>query len=112
MFLINFKRHYMNRTKWLLSFCILLFTTIITANDIYHINGTVYKNVNNFKDLGDYFAFDHDGQSYSFPKHRIKRVNDDNGNIIYRLERLKAVKEGEDPKSLKYVFLRNNKEVA
>jgi len=86
--------------------------SFIKAQDIYHINGTTYKNVNNLKDLGNFFSFDHNGESYSFPKHRIKRIRSREGGNLYELENLRAEKEGEDPKSPNYIFLRNNKEIA
>ena len=84
----------------------------IFANDVYHTNGVTYKGVSHFKDLGEYFSFDHEGQSYSFPKHRIQRVDDNNGRNIYNLESLQAIKEGENPRSPNYIFLKNKKEVA
>lgn len=91
---------------------VLLSASAVFSQDVYHTNGTVYKNVNNLKDLDNFFSFDHGGESYSFPKHRIQRVIDREGRNMYELENLKAVKEGEDPKSPNYIFLRNDKEIA
>lgn len=90
---------------------LLVLTIAVNAQDVYHTNGNEYKNVQNLKDLGDFYSFDHGGQSYTFPKHRIKRISQ-NGENIYELQDLKAVKEGEDLRSRKYIFLRNGQEIA
>ena len=90
---------------------LIVLVSFLKAQDVYHINGTTYNNVNNLKDLDDFFSFDHNGESYSFPKHRIRRIHRD-GRNIYELANLKAVKEGEDPRSPNYIFYRNEREVA
>lgn len=97
--------------KKILTIILFIILTSVNAQDVFHTNGDEYKNVQNLKDLGDFFSFDHDGQSYTFPKHRIKRISD-NGRNIYELQNLKAVKEGEDLRSRKYIFLRNGREIA
>ena len=86
--------------------------SLLCAQDVYHINGKVYSNVSNLKNLDGFFSFDYEGKSYSFPEYKIKRIRGRDGRNIYERAILEAVKEREDPRSPNYIFLKNNLEIA
>ncbi|MBN1864492.1 MAG: toxin-antitoxin system YwqK family antitoxin [Victivallales bacterium] len=82
------------------------------AQNVSLVGGVEYKNVSNLRDLDDFYSFDHGGNSHILPKHRIKQITAPDGKVIYEFQDLRAVREGGDPRSLNYVFLRNDRQVA
>jgi antitoxin component YwqK of YwqJK toxin-antitoxin module len=98
--------------KKLTSFLILLFCTVTTlyaGHNVYRTDGTVYRNVENLQDADDFYLFDKDGENFSLPKHRIKKIVDQRGRVVYEQENLKVTLAPDNTNE--YIFMRNDTEV-
>jgi antitoxin component YwqK of YwqJK toxin-antitoxin module len=86
---------------------LLIFNSFVVKSDEIHlINGEVYKNISNLRDLGEFYSFDTSENSYTFPKNKILKIVDSNNAEIYSLKKLVASKEG-GTSSSPYLFSLN-----
>ena len=88
---------------------ILLYGVSLPAENVFCLDGMVYRNVENFQHIDDYILFDKNGRSFSFPADRVKKVVDSAGRILFesvdRIARLSP-----DNNNL-YIFEYNDREV-
>jgi antitoxin component YwqK of YwqJK toxin-antitoxin module len=97
-----------------LAFAVALSAATLRAQDIYRTDGRVYKNVDNYSKIDDYFTFDKDGRSYSIPEWAVRKIVK-NGKTIY--EKLDLMAErvrppgATDNTPFSYKFTRNGEYV-
>ncbi len=86
------------------------FAVAVSAqHDVYRTDGTEYKNVFNLQDADSFFLFDKDGKNYSIPKHRIRKIQNSDGKIVFEQQKLIA-RIVADEEGNKYIFLKNGAE--
>ena len=88
---------------------LLLYCLYLPAEDVFCLDGMVYRNVENFQHVDDYILFDKDGRSFSFSTDRVKKVVDSSGRIVY--ERVERVAQLSPDNNNLYIFKCDGREV-
>ena len=66
--------------------CSVLFfsmTAFLLADDVYMLDGHVYKNATKLSKINSFYVFNISGRNYSVNKNRIKKIIDQSGHIIF-----------------------------
>jgi antitoxin component YwqK of YwqJK toxin-antitoxin module len=110
MLTINPEYKKMFKLKTAITLFLLFFGLVLySQHKVELTNGNEYSEVNNLKDAEDFYLFDKDGKSYSVSKHRIQRITDMKGNVIY--EKQELIAQIAPDETSEYIFYKNEEEV-
>ena len=92
---------------------ILLCAYSSEGQTVYRTDGRVYKAVDNFKKIDEFFTFDKDGKSYSISASQVQKVVGVEGKVLYEKLDLLAerVRHFTGAGNAEYKFSRNGEEV-
>ncbi len=90
--------------------CAGLLPCTLYATKVYKADGTVFEDVKDLQEKGDYYLFTVDSQQRSINKYRIRKIVNDQGETIYKKRVLTAEQYTTNEGNSGYVFYHNGEQ--